>query len=50
MAAACRMAGVSLTIIRGISNQAGNREVASWKIPAALAAAGIAARQLLKES
>ena len=50
VAAACRMAGVPLTIIRGISNQAGNREVSSWKIPAALAAAGIAARQLLKET
>ena len=49
VAAACRMAGVPLTIIRGISNQAGNREVSSWKIPAALAAAGTVARQLLEE-
>lgn len=49
VAAACRMAGVPLTIIRGISNQAGNREVSSWEIPAALAAAGTAARQLLEE-
>ena len=47
VAAACRMAGVPLTIIRGISNRAGNRDVATWQIPQALAAAGDVAARLL---
>lgn len=47
VAAACRMAGVPLTIIRGISNRAGNRDVATWQIPQALAAAGDVAASLL---
>jgi len=47
VAAACRMTGVPLTIIRGISNRAGNRDVATWQIPQALTAAGDVAARLL---
>lgn len=49
VAVACRMAGVPLGIIRGISNLAGNRDVACWRIPEALAAAGRLTRDYLKD-
>lgn len=39
VAMACRLAGVPLTIIRGISNTAGDRDISRWHIAAALAAA-----------
>jgi futalosine hydrolase len=39
VALACRLAGVPLTIIRGISNTAGDRDHARWRVPEALAAA-----------
>jgi futalosine hydrolase len=39
VAMACRLAGVPLTIIRGISNAAGDRDMSRWQIQAALNAA-----------
>ncbi len=39
VAAACRLAGVPLQIVRGISNQAGDREHGRWQIEAAMIAA-----------
>ena len=39
VAVACRLAGIPLTIIRGISNRAGDRNKANWKIEQALASA-----------
>ena len=40
VAAACRLAGVPLDIVRGISNRAGDRDTAHWQIDAACRAAG----------
>jgi futalosine hydrolase len=48
VALACRLAGVPLTIIRGISNTAGDREHARWRMPEALAAAAALAMQALE--
>ena len=45
VALACQLADVPLTIVRGISNVAGDRDVSNWKINEALEAAG---EQLLK--
>lgn len=39
VALACRLAGVPLTIVRGISNDAGDRDTAGWRTDEALAAA-----------
>lgn len=39
VALACRMARVPLTVIRGISNMAGNRDKANWNVTGALEAA-----------
>jgi futalosine hydrolase len=39
VAAACHLAGVRLTIVRGISNRVGDRDKSNWKIKPALAAA-----------
>lgn len=39
VAMACRMANVRLTVIRGISNTAGDRNKSHWNIPAAMQAA-----------
>ena len=45
VAAACRLAGVPLEIVRGISNTAGDRDRSRWQIDAAChAAADLAAR------
>jgi futalosine hydrolase len=47
VAAACRLAGVPLDIVRGISNTAGDRDPSGWRIEAACrAAAGLAATLL----
>ncbi len=46
VAFACRLAGVPLTIIRGISNQAGDRNHDRWQIAAAMASAS----EILRES
>jgi futalosine hydrolase len=47
VAAACRLAGVPLDIIRGISNAAGDRDRSRWQIEAACRAAAILAARLL---
>lgn len=45
VALACSLAGVPLTVVRGISNVAGDRDKSRWKIDHALdAAAGLASR------
>ena len=45
VAAACQLAGVSVNVVRGISNRAGDREHVNWKIAEAM----IAAASLLEE-
>lgn len=48
VAMACTLAGVPLTIVRGISNAVGDRDPAHWRIPAALAAARSLALEILR--
>lgn len=47
VAAACRLAGVPLDIVRGISNTAGDRDISRWQIDAACRAAAALAAMLL---
>ena len=47
VALACRLAGVPLAIARGISNEAGDRDVGRWQIPTALDAAWLVASDLI---
>ena len=47
VALACRLAEVSLTVVRGISNLAGNRDIAHWHIDAALESAWHVCRRFL---
>lgn len=47
VAAACRLAGVPLDIVRGISNTAGDRDTSRWQIEAACHAAAELAATLL---
>lgn len=47
VAAACRLAGVPLDIVRGISNTAGDRDTARWRIDAACRAAALLAAMLV---
>ena len=47
VAAACRLAGVPLDIVRGISNTAGDRDLSRWQIEAACRAAAELAAALL---
>jgi futalosine hydrolase len=49
VAAACRLAGVPLDIVRGISNTAGDRDTSGWQIEAACRAAADLAAMLLGE-
>lgn len=49
VAAACRLAGVPLDIVRGISNTAGDRDTSGWQIEAACRAAADLAATLLGE-
>lgn len=48
VALACRLAGVPLAIVRGISNAAGDRDHARWQVSEAAAAAGTLAARLLE--
>ena len=48
VATACALAGVQLRIVRGISNLVGDRDPATWRIPAALEAARKLAVELLE--
>jgi futalosine hydrolase len=47
VATACALAGVPLRIVRGISNEVGDRDPEHWRIPTALAAARRAALEVL---
>lgn len=47
VAAACRLAGVPLDIVRGISNAAGDRDASGWQVEAACRAAAELAVALL---
>ena len=47
VALACQLAGTPCWIVRGISNQVGDRDPAHWRIPAALTAARRRALELL---
>jgi futalosine hydrolase len=49
VAVACRLADVPLTILRGISNEAGDRDHSRWQIEAALTAVAKLANGLLKQ-
>jgi futalosine hydrolase len=48
VATACAMAGAPLRIVRGISNQVGDRAPEHWRIPAALAAVRRVALEILE--
>ena len=48
VALACRLAGVPLTIARGISNEVGDRDFERWQIPEALNAAWLIVSDLLR--
>ena len=50
VALACAFAAVPLRIVRGISNQVGDRRPEHWRIPAALAAARRLALDLLRSA
>lgn len=50
VAVACAESGVPLTIVRGISNVAGDRDRANWKIAAALEAAALLTGTVLGET
>jgi len=47
VAFACTLAGVPISIVRGVSNVVGDREPGHWRIPAALAAARLCALESL---
>lgn len=49
VAAACRMHGVPVDIVRGISNVAGDRDASRWRVDEALEAAATRALGLLAE-
>jgi futalosine hydrolase len=50
VALACRLRGVPVDIVRGISNTAGDRDTSRWQVAAALEAAGRLARQIMAEA
>jgi futalosine hydrolase len=50
VAFACRLRGVPVGIIRGISNTAGDRDTSRWQVTAALEAAGRLALQIMAEA
>jgi len=49
VAFACRLRGVPLDIVRGISNTAGDRDRSGWQVAVALEAAGRLSRQIMAE-
>lgn len=50
VALACRLAGVPLAIVRGISNVAGDRDHGGWQVAEALAAAALLGRRILESA
>ena len=49
VALACQLGGVQLAIVRGISNEVGNRQIERWQISEALDAAWVLANRLIRE-
>jgi futalosine hydrolase len=50
VALACTLAGVPLQIVRGISNQVGDRNHANWQIEPALTSAADLAKELIQDN
>jgi futalosine hydrolase len=50
VAFACRLKGVPVEIVRGISNRAGDRDKARWQVAAAVEAAGRLALEIMAEA
>lgn len=50
VAFACRLRGVPVGIVRGISNRAGDRDTSRWQVKAAVEAAGRLALQFMAEA
>ena len=50
VALACRLRGVPVGIIRGISNTAGDRDTSRWQVAAAVEAAGRLALHVMAEA
>jgi futalosine hydrolase len=50
VALACRLVGVPLDIVRGISNDAGDRDKVRWQVPQALRAAADLAALILADT
>ena len=50
VAFACRLQGVPIDIVRGISNTAGDRDTSRWQVTAAAEAAGRLALQVMAEA
>ena len=50
VAFACRLRGVPVDIVRGISNTAGDRDKSHWQVTAALEAAGRLTLQIMAEA
>jgi futalosine hydrolase len=50
VALACALRGTPLRIVRGVSNEVGDRAPERWRIPAALAAARERAIEVLSET
>jgi futalosine hydrolase len=48
VAAACQLAGVPLSVVRGISNRAGDREHRNWKIAEAMLAAAALVEEMME--
>jgi futalosine hydrolase len=48
VAAACQLAGLSLSIVRGISNRAGDRDHRNWKIAEAMQAAAALVEEMIE--
>ena len=49
VAAACQLVGVPMGIVRGISNRAGDREHANWKIANAMTAAAALVEEMIEQ-
>lgn len=49
VAAACSLLNTPLSIVRGISNRAGHRDLKKWNIPGAMSAASSLAQELLND-
>jgi futalosine hydrolase len=50
VAFACRLRGVSVDVVRGISNVAGDRDKSRWQVAAAVESAGRLALQIMAEA